>query len=157
MLAATPPLPPSSPLPPPEESSTPAAQLVTELFQSLKAKSSPEQEQQQEEGEKVSPHGLKAKSSPMEQPDPSPFQQPNITPVFKPPLKKVRSILNCILHIFFSSGGAWPSCKSLVGPKSATSKLQVTAEEDEQQRPLCSARRPRRACRCRFQVGSPKS
>merc|ERR550517_1942408 len=91
MLAATPPLPPSSPLPPPEESSTPAAQLVTELFQSLKAKSSPEQHHQQEEdgGEKVSPHGLKAKSSPLEQPDPNPFQQSSSTPVFKPPLKKV--------------------------------------------------------------------
>ena len=88
MLAATPPLPPSSPLPPPEESSTPAAQLVTELFQSLKAKSSPDQQQEQE-GEEVSPHGLKAKSSPMEQADPNPFQQPNNTPVFKPPLKKV--------------------------------------------------------------------
>ena len=89
MLAATPPLPPSSPLPAPAESSTPAAQLVTELFQSLKAKSSPEQQQDEEEADKVSPHGLKAKSSPMEQPDPSPFQQPNSTPVFKPPLKKV--------------------------------------------------------------------
>ena len=94
MLAATPPLPLSSPLPPPEESSTPAAQLVTELFQSLKAKSSPEQhqhqqQQEEDEGEKVSPHGLKAKSNPMEQPDPNPFQQPNSTPVFKPPLKKV--------------------------------------------------------------------
>merc|ERR550519_2441287 len=88
MLAATPPLPPSSPLPAPAESSTPAAQLVTELFQSLKAKSSPEQ-QEEEECEKVSPNGLKAKSSPMEQPDPSLFQQPNSTPVFKPPLKKV--------------------------------------------------------------------
>ena len=96
MLAATPPLPLSSPLPPPEESSTPAAQLVTELFQSLKAKSSPEQQHHQhqqqegeEEGEKVSPHGLKAKSNPMEQSVPDPFQQPNSAPVFKPPLKKV--------------------------------------------------------------------
>ena len=88
MLAATPPLPPSSPLPPPEESSTPAAQLVTELFQSLKAKSSPEQAEQ--EPEKAPPFGLKAtKSSPMDQSDPNPLQQPNSTPVFKTPLKKV--------------------------------------------------------------------
>merc|ERR1719319_248538 len=43
MLAVTPPLPPASPLPPAaEDSATPAAQLVTELFESLKAKSSPE-------------------------------------------------------------------------------------------------------------------
>merc|ERR1719323_1696480 len=88
MLAATPPLPPSSPLPPPEESSTPAAQLVTELFQSLKAKSSPEQAEQ--EPEKAPPFGLKAtKSNPMDQYDSNPLQQPNSTPVFKTPLKKV--------------------------------------------------------------------
>lgn len=65
MLAATgtPPLPPSSPLPhtasPP--SATPAAQLVTELFESLQARSSP----------------------PPFLPSSSP------TPAFKPPLKKV--------------------------------------------------------------------
>ena len=128
MLAATPPLPPSSPLPPPEESSTPAAQLVTELFQSLKAKSSPEQHHQQEEdgGEKVSPHGLKAKSSPMEQPDPNHFQQPNSTPVFKPPLKKVKFLpphLSSIVSFLYSSVQVVPG--PVANPSSAPSPPPV--------------------------------
>ena len=124
MLAATPPLPPSSPLPPPEESSTPAAQLVTELFQSLKAKSSPEQ-QQEDEGEKVS-HGLKAKSSPLEQPDPNPFQQPNSTSVFKPPLKKVKFLhphLSSIVSFLYSSNQVVPG--PVANPSTAPSPPPV--------------------------------